>query len=282
MAFDVIVGFIISVPIMIGVLGYPMAIWSRLDGEFLSGRGVPLWRKLVAASLSILPAILTLFVFVFLVTLLDVGGSDAAWERAREVAPRAVPPEAYPMAFGMISGCVFLSPLYAKWIRYLPILGSYGNQDLEPPAATRKSNEELHLLEKYVKSMFLDKAPRHIGAVCLSDLPGFSASPAYMKNRFYAAFLEAEFLVLARRRVKSDEIRKKDIKYSLETAIVAEDDDCLNYTRSVSRDVVVKLGGLQLIDYLKEGASIMISQPEINITLSYSDVEAIREFAKIQ
>ena len=277
MVADIIFGAVIAVPMLAGLLGFPLAVWKSLDQRYLNKRGVAVWKKVWVGLLSMVPAVITLVLFGFLTELLEMGPASSDWQRARELHPRGIPPQAIPMALGMFGGIFFLTPLYKKLWHYLPRLNVFADTAEPEPAPARTQHTELHPLEWYVKSMFLDHRSTYIGAVELSEIPAFAGSPPHIKACFYRQFLDAEFLLIVKRNVDAANLTTRDIKYSLNTAIVAENNDCLQEFRSLARAPVAKITGARLLDYLKDDASVVIKQPEMQLTLVAADLNLMRE-----
>lgn len=280
MLFDIIFGAVIAVPMLTGMVGYPWAVWKWLDQRYLNQRGVSLWKQGGVVLVSILPALVTLSIFGLLTGLLDVGPSSTEWQRARETHPRGIPPQAIPMAIGMLGGIAFLARYYEKLFRYLPLINKLESGSGSEPESPRSQHTELHPLEWYAKSMFLDGRSRYIGAVELAEIPAFVRSPPHVKARFYRQFLDAKLLLIVKRNVKAENLRKRDLKYGLNTVIVAEDDDCLRALRSLAIAPVVKITGECLLKYLKEGASVVVKQPEMQIMLVPEDIKRMRNMLK--
>lgn len=280
MVFDIIFGAVIAVPMLVGMLGYPWAVWKWLDQRYLNKRGVGLWKQIVAVLIAIVPAVITLSIFGVLTEFLEIGPSSAEWQRARESHPRGIPPQAIPMAIGMLGGIVFLSRYYEKLFRYLPLLNKVESAKESTLDSPRTQKGELHPLEWYAKSMFLDDRNSYIGALELADIPAFVGSPQHVKERFYRQFLDAELLLIVKRNVEAENLRKGDLKYGLNTVIVAEDDDCLRAFRSLARAPVVKITGRRLLDYLQDNASVVVKQPEMQIMLVPEDIALMQEMVQ--
>lgn len=276
MFLDFIFGFLIAIPMLAGILGYPWGIWKRLDKRFLNKRGVALWKKMAVGLVALIPSALTLIIFGLLQEWLEVGGSEAAWKSARATAPRLIPPEAYPMAIGMLLGVLGLAPFFDKFIHKLPYLNKPLTDKSVSLRRTRTEEAELHRLEWHVKTMFLPLRTYHIGAVPLLEIPAFASAPLHVKNRFYQEFINTDFLVVTKKNVTSSNVGKKDISYALDTVLVAEDEDCLGHASGVARAPLVKLQGKQLLSLLKGNAKILINQPEIQITISSQEIKDIK------
>ena len=280
MVFDIIFGAVVAVPMLVGMLGYPWAVWKWLDQRYLDKRGVGLWKQIAAVLISIVPVVITLTIFGFLTEFLEVGPSSAEWQRARESHPRGIPPQAIPMAIGMLVGIIFLSRYYEKLFRYLPLVNKLETEKDSNLDSSRTQQGELHPLESYAKSMFVDERNPYIGAVELAEIPAFVGSPPHVQERFYRQFLDAELLLIVKRNVEAENLRKRDLKYGLNTVIVAEDDDCLRVFRSLARAPVVKITGRRLLDYLKDDASVVIKQPEMQLMLVPEDIKLMREMIR--
>lgn len=275
MILDIFFGTVIVIPMAIGMLGYPWAVWKWLDQRYLNRRGIGIWPQVGAVLVALVPFVITLALFGLLTSVLEIGPSSADWQRVREAHPRGIPPQAFPMAFGMLLGLFAFARYADKLTRHLPLFNQLDNS--KPASqALRTQPDQLHPLESYAKTMFLGPRARYQGAVALQQIPAFAASPKHVQAQFYQQFLDSQLLIIVKRTTNLAQLRPRDIKYVTGTAFAAEDEDCLRSFRSEARAPLVRLTGRQLLNYLSDEAELLIQQPELMLLLQPSDLNTAR------
>lgn len=271
---DVIVGFVIAVPMLVGMLGYPWAVWQRLARRYLRGRGVALWRKVMVALIALAPAVMTLLAFSLLRDLIGVGGSSDDWQRARDIAPRAIPVEAYPMALGMLIGLLVTGPLLQRFSHYLP----YFNVPSTPLDST-PNRTQLHPIEQHIQDELLSGPVVQVDAIAFTELPAIRQTPrSFIRQRYRRLseyFFTTQFQVVAKRQVQHRPVRVADLDLKLNTVIIAADEDCLRQSWNV-RAPLVTLTGDALLSLLKPNTSILLHLPGLSVTFSPADLEELR------